>query len=70
MQPQQLPNWMAWASGVVRMQPDETLVCSETQAPLKVIEKETVIRQIHNMNDWLAKSALITASYTVSNPAQ
>ncbi len=70
MQERQLPSWMAWASGVVRMQPDETLVCSETQAPIKVIEKETVVRQIRDMNDWLAKEATITTSVSPSNPEQ
>ncbi|MFN5342018.1 MAG: DUF4230 domain-containing protein [Roseiflexaceae bacterium] len=70
MQERQLPSWMAWASGVVRMQPDETLVCSETQAPITVIEKETVVRQIRDMNDWLAKEATITTSVSPSNPEQ
>jgi hypothetical protein len=70
MQERQLPSWMAWASGVVRMQPDETLVCSETQVPITVIEKETVVRQIRDMNDWLSKEATITTVYTVSNQAQ
>ena len=70
MQERQLPGWMTWASGVVRMQPDETLVCSETQAPIKVIEKETVVRQIRDMNDWLAKEATITTSVSPSNPEQ
>ena len=70
MQERQLPSWMGWASGVVRMQPNETLVCSETQAPIKMIEKETVVRQIRDMNDWLAQEATITTSVSPSNPEQ
>ena len=70
MQEKQLPSWLQWASAVVPMRPNEELVCSETQAPIKVIEKETVVRQIRDMNDWLAKEATITTTVSPSNPDQ
>lgn len=70
MQEKQLPGWLQWASVVVPMRPNEEVVCSETQAPLNVIEKEAVVRQIRDMNDWLATKATITQDVSLSNPAQ
>ena len=70
MQEKQLPSWLQWAAVVVPMRANEDVVCSETQAPMKVIEKETVVRQIRDMNDWLAQEATITTSVSPSNPEQ
>lgn len=70
MQPKQLPSWLQWSSGIVQMRPNEEQFCAETQTPMTVIEKETVVRQMRSMNDWLAQKSTITTQVEVKNAEQ